>query len=186
MTPKQANDMVDSLWEAVNHGGAALADVPRIIKDILVTGAWRERRIRTGDIVKHDKFYDFITKKPLEGCGWQPDQILSLIDKDVETLALWREAMTGKKGKRVKDNSDNVTIINHAERGNTRSYTVSRLKKQRPDLFDQVKDGKMSANAAAIEAGFRKKKTPLQNLRLAWLKANASEREQFLSEISCL
>jgi len=181
MTPKQANDMVDSLWEAVNHGGAALADVPRIIKDILVTGAWRERRIRTGDIVKHDKFYDFITKKPLEGCGWQPDQILSLIDKDVETLALWREAI---KGRKPKQTVDNVNGLSRSD-GNSLAYTVSRLKNHRPDLFDQVKDGKMSANAAAIEAGFRKKKTPLQNLRLAWLKANAFEREQFLSEVTC-
>lgn len=184
MTPKQANDMVDSLWEAVNHGGAALADVPRIIKDILITGAWRERRIRTGDIVKHDKFYDFITKKPLEGCGWQPDQILSLIDKDVETLVLWREAMKHKQG----DRTDLVDNINDVARsaGTSRAYTVTRLKSQRPDLFDRVKGGEISANAAAIEAGFRKQATPLKRLRAAWKKATSTERNQFLSEVACL
>jgi len=41
--------------------------------------------------------------------------------------------------------------------GNTRSYTVSRLERDHPELFERVKSGDFSANAAAIEAGFRKK-----------------------------
>jgi hypothetical protein len=41
--------------------------------------------------------------------------------------------------------------------GNLESYTISRLKRDRPDLAKKVIDGKLTANAAAIEAGFRKK-----------------------------
>jgi len=186
MTPKQANDMVDSLWEAVNHGGAALADVPRIIKDILITGAWRERRIRTGDIVKHDKFYTFITKKPLDGCGWEPDMVENLIRNNAETLVLWHEAMKGEHGgdRKSEIKTDNVSL-DSPPHGNSRSYTLTRLKNQKPELFQEVVDGKLSANAAAIAAGFRKKRSPLQNLRAAWAKATADERRQFLSEVAC-
>ena len=41
------------------------------------------------------------------------------------------------------------------DRGQT--YTVARLKRDRPDLADKVINGELSANAAAIEAGFRKR-----------------------------
>jgi hypothetical protein len=48
------------------------------------------------------------------------------------------------------------------KRGNSRAYTLDRLARERPDLFEQVKAGKLSANAAAIEAGFRKRPTSLE------------------------
>jgi hypothetical protein len=41
--------------------------------------------------------------------------------------------------------------------GSDTSYTLARLKRDRPDLLDRVKSGELSANAAAIEAGFRVK-----------------------------
>jgi hypothetical protein len=39
----------------------------------------------------------------------------------------------------------------------TESYAIRRLKRDAPELAEQVLDGKMSANAAAVEAGFRTK-----------------------------
>jgi hypothetical protein len=44
-------------------------------------------------------------------------------------LAMWREATTGKKGRPSKENSDNVTI--KPERGNSRAYTLDRLRRER-------------------------------------------------------
>jgi hypothetical protein len=49
-------------------------------------------------------------------------------------------------------NGDNVTI----RRGNSESYLRRRLRRDRPDLLVRVDDGELSANAAAVEAGFRK------------------------------
>jgi len=46
-----------------------------------------------------------------------------------------------------------------SEQGNSRAYTLTRLKREAPELFKRVVDGELSANAAAIEAGFRKKLT---------------------------
>jgi hypothetical protein len=76
---------------------------------------------------------------------------------------------------------DNVTSIK--ERGNTAAYTLARLKRDRPDLAERVVAGELSANAAAIEAGFRKKQTPLEALRRSWSRATADERETFLQEV---
>jgi len=67
--------------------------------------------------------------------------------------------------------------------GNSRDYTLARLKRDRPDLAEMVIGGAMSANAAAIEAGFRRRDTPVDTLRRAWGKASDDERAAFLHEI---
>lgn len=73
-------------------------------------------------------------------------------------LTVWREEMKERPGPKTTCNySDNVTVIDGPERGNTKAYTLSRLKRESPELFQAVCDGELSANAAAIKAGFRKK-----------------------------
>jgi len=52
------------------------------------------------------------------------------------------------------EGNDNVIT----RQGNSRAYTLDRLKRQAPELFERVISGELSANAAAIEAGFRKKR----------------------------
>ncbi len=49
--------------------------------------------------------------------------------------------------------------------------TIRRLMRDHPKLVERVKAGELSANAAAIEAGFRKVKTPLERIELS---ANAA------------
>ena len=52
-----------------------------------------------------------------------------------------------------EDQGNNVTL---KTRGNNVEYTIARLRKEdRPDLAKKVEAGELSANAAAIEAGFR-------------------------------
>jgi hypothetical protein len=48
---------------------------------------------------------------------------------------------------------DNVNF----DKGNSQQYTLRRLARDHVELFDQVKSGALSANAAAIKAGFRSK-----------------------------
>ena len=67
--------------------------------------------------------------------------------------------------------------------GNSRDYTLARLKRDRPDLAELVIGGAMSANAAAIEAGFRRRDTPVDTLCRAWGKASDDERAAFLHKI---
>ena len=53
--------------------------------------------------------------------------------------------------------------MSNQQYGNTATYTAKRLKRDRPDLFQQVLDGKLSVNAA----GFRKPTTPCGALERA-------------------
>lgn len=47
--------------------------------------------------------------------------------------------------------ADNIST---GEYGTSKTYTVRRLRRDHPDLADRVEQGELSANAAAIEAGF--------------------------------
>jgi hypothetical protein len=73
---------------------------------------------------------------------------------------------------------------------NNRSHVLRRLARERPDLLDQVEAGHLTANAAAIEAGFRTRKvqvelTPEANQRLLnrrmpkWRLVNTQTGEAF-------
>lgn len=52
---------------------------------------------------------------------------------------------------------DNNIILAKPVQGTSTTYTVARLKRDRPDLAERVINGELSPNAAAIEAGIRKK-----------------------------
>ncbi len=51
------------------------------------------------------------------------------------------------------------------------------------DMREAVAQKKISLNAAAIQAGIRKRPTALDQLRATWRKATADERAAFLREI---
>jgi hypothetical protein len=56
-----------------------------------------------------------------------------------------------------KNNPDTIKLVSRRGYGTSRAYVLARLKGDRPDLAQRVIDGELSANAAAIEAGIRKK-----------------------------
>lgn len=137
-----------------------LTSIPPLIRRVLESGAWRKRYEYRRTII-FDRFSDFITK-PVEegGCGWDANSVEALISqsKDVEALTLWREAMTEKRGGDRRSEAAikgrNTTNDRKPDRG--RAYTLTRLKTDRFDLYERVAAGELSANAAAIEAGYRK------------------------------
>ena len=91
-----------------------------------------------------------------------------------------RDKERNEKGQFVESKGNNITS---GRRGTSTKYTLARLHRDRPDLAKKVEAKELSANAAAIEAGFRKKPTPLDEMRRAWKKASKKERNTFLLEI---
>lgn len=166
------NVLVETLWQAVDHGAGSLDAVPGLVRRVIETGAWRRRACR-GRVFEHKRFIDFITAKPLAGCGWKPERVEALIHHDAETLTLWREAVTAPVGK-PGHNNDNIII--KPEQGTSRAYALERLKRESPTLYRRVVAGELSANAAAIEAGFRKKPTPFEQVRKLIPKLSVRER----------
>jgi hypothetical protein len=80
-----------------------------------------------------------------------PAKVEALIKDEPEILALWREATTGAKHLHNKKGDAYIVSINDrpVRHGNARSYTLGRLKRERPDLFERVAAGELSANKAA-------------------------------------
>ena len=78
---------------------------------------------------------------------------------DTEALARLRELTVAAKGTNqhtgIKEDTDNISILpdmftakpkkRKSERGTSRAYTLVRLKKERPDLFERVRESKMES-----------------------------------------
>jgi hypothetical protein len=64
----------------------------------------------------------------------------------------------------------------------TAAHWQARLRRDRPDLAERVETGELSANAAAIEAGFRHRRTPFEVITRLITKLDAAERAR-LKEI---
>lgn len=141
-----------------------------------------------------DKYFQMITDR-----SW--NSILTMIREVDSRVASYVESClnSGEKGGgnnnpvgcnqyQKVDTTYNVSgdqnSIHKNPAGNSRAFTLSRLKKDAPELFDRVVAGELSANAAAIEAGFRKKQTPMDIMKVNWRKLNEVERGEFLHWIS--
>lgn len=152
----ERGQLCQSTIEAFYSATGGLSSVPGLLKKIIVNRAW-ERRVNKGKVIELASLRELITSKPIRGWGEDPKKVEAVIKDDPEVLAMYREAMVERPGKRPKVNSDNITNKTGDERGTAKAYTLSRLEREAPELFKDVCDGKTTANAAAIEAGFRQK-----------------------------
>jgi hypothetical protein len=170
--------LVESLWHAVDST-ANLDAVPGLVQRVLETNAW-QKRVYKGKTFEHERFIDFIVSKPLAGCGWSPEKVEALIKDDAATLTLWRDAITPSRGgDHLNGGTKNNNII-IAPQGTSRAYTLSRLKRENEELFERVIKGELSANAAAIEAGFRKKYAAFEQVTRLIPKLSDLERADLI------
>jgi hypothetical protein len=135
--------------------GGSLSNFPGLMKEIIETKAW-ERREWRGKVFELPSLLDLITRKPLEGWGEDPEKVEALIESDPEVLSMWRKETTRANHRPLKSN-DNIITSSKAKQGTGKAYTLDRLSKENPDLYQSVVNGELSANAAAIAAGWRKK-----------------------------
>jgi hypothetical protein len=179
----ERGSLVQSAWDNFNRGDFCLNEFPVSIIRIIEEKAW-EKRFHRGQIIELPNLKALITERPIKGWGQDPAKIEAVIKDNPEALAMFREAMVEKHGGVRKSEQANIkndnVILALPEQGNSKAYTVSRLKNNRPDLFEKVVSGELSANAAAIQAGFRKVKTPVEQLNYWWNKCSDKEREEFL------
>jgi hypothetical protein len=181
MNEVEAYQVCNSAISALSHGETSLTQFPKLLRRIIDEEAWKSRKVPGKGIVTMQSLRELVTTAPITGWGEDPAKIEAVIRDDAEVLAMWREAIKQKQGQRT-DIVDNINEV-RTSKGTSRAYTVSRLQREAPDLFAKVAAGEMSANAAAIKAGFRKIKVSLDQLRAAWRKASAAERAQFLREV---
>ena len=180
MNEIEKGQLCDITMSAIYHGCTKLDSIPALIRRIIENRAWECRQVKMRGIVQLTNLRELITKEPMEGWGEDPERIEGLIRNDPEVLVMWREAMKGQEG---GNTTCNIITGALATTGTSRSYTVSRLQREAPALFKQVVAKTLSANAAAIQAGFRRKPTVIDQFAALWKKANKEQRDAFLASI---
>ena len=96
-----------------------------------------------------------------EWCGDSPSLVLKIIeaapDDEIRPFELrlkTRVPLKKNGGDRKSDQIDNVKLKD-TKGGNNAEYTARRLKRDNPELLEQVEAGELSLNQAAVKAGFR-------------------------------
>lgn len=157
------DELITTLAKLVNSAGWDLQSLPGLVKRVITEEMWPERVVRiTHETARFKSFAEFVTTPPPAGLGTNVETLERLCRDDAEALTLLRQVTTRPNYRPAKDDagsSDNVTT---SDRGNARAYTLDRLSRERPDLYQQVVDKELTANAAAIEAGWRKRKIQLE------------------------
>lgn len=156
MTTAQANSvLVDALGSSLRRGGNALADVPDLLKRILREEAWREFATIRGGLVQHERFVDFVTTPPTAGLGASIDLVRRIVSADVEAVDLLDRAVQNPHGG-DRGKLDNMQLASHPS-GTSREASLRRLRKDAPELHAEVLAGRLTAHAAMVKAGFRRK-----------------------------
>lgn len=154
------DEVVTRLAQLVNSTGWELKNLPSMVKRVITENMWPERVVRiTGELARFNSFGEFVTTAPPAGLGTDIDTLERLCRDDAEAITLLRQATTNPKHVHTPD-ANNISI-NEPKHGTSRAYTLDRLTRERPDLYARVVNKELTANAAAIEAGWRKRKVQL-------------------------
>lgn len=153
-TPEWFEGMAVSIqvcFETVQrNGGGGLDRLIEVLRPAVEAEIWKvwpeDAPLKTGAA-----YFEYITGEPYADLiRW-----VKLRDEELATMMM-ANLHAGKAG-RPEAGEINNNVINSPKQGNSAPYTLNRLKRTRPDLLEQVVAGDLSANAAAIEAGFRTK-----------------------------
>lgn len=144
-------ELVAEASKAIHYG---LHGVAHKIALVIKNDAWRRFVLPNRKTVEHESFAAFVTAKPPNGLGTDVDTIRRLCRDDATYLDLIDRALQRPAGRPNKETVDNV---NDKPDGNRKDAGLRRLRKDRPDLHAQVLAGEMTAHAAMVAAGFRRK-----------------------------
>lgn len=147
--------LVDALGSALRSGDHGLKTVPALLKRVLAEGSWREFTTQRGELVRYDRFEDFVVRPPLKGLGASVDLVGRVVAGDLEAADLLDQALQrGHGGDRSK--TDNIQLA-PSPSGTSQAAALRRLRKDAPGLHAEVLAGNLSAHAAMVQAGFRPK-----------------------------
>ncbi len=170
-----------ALQTALSRSETNLGLIPKLVQQMAREEAWREYTLADQGEIFHwtpAQFRRFIESPRTAGGCETPIHTLERCCHGTNAWETFLDLVRGQPGSPPGGNNpngvnqhsepeevnyDNVIVNQPADPpkpppcGNSVSYTVRRLKRERPDLFERVKAKEMTANAAALEAGFREK-----------------------------
>jgi hypothetical protein len=145
--------LVDALSSALDRGGHGLSNAPTLLRRLLSEGSWREFETVRGETVRYNRFTEFVTTAPLKGLGTDIDLVRRIVKDDPEVLDLLDRSLQRPASAHALYNIQG----SEAPTGTSREASLRRLRKDRPDLHAEVLEGSLSAHAAMVQAGFRRR-----------------------------
>lgn len=148
--------VINSAAQMLSSGDVNLDTMPQLILRIIDEDMWRQRALpqRRWELSREfATFEEFVTADPLDGLRTSVQTLKDLCRRNTRAVdAIDRATQHGRGGDH--SNGNNIPIASRPE-GTSQAKALRRLRKDRPDLHARVLAGKLSAHAAAIEAGFR-------------------------------
>lgn len=167
VNPKANAALVEALGSALREGEHGLRTGPALLVRVLREESWCSFVTQRGDQVEHQRFEHFVTTPPLKGLGASMrliEKMLDSIEMETERVAardlLDRVTQKPRGGsKEINLNVDNIHNENDLGRpsGTSTAAALRRLRKDAPELHAEVLAGHLSAHAAMVKAGFRRK-----------------------------
>lgn len=155
-------EQVNMLQEYVASGSNDLDMVTRLVAGVIESGAWREFTTPNGFPVRHRTFHEFVTADRWDGLGTSRDALVGWVrEQDPDTASAveraWREEVpvVGKHGSN-QHGSTGGDCGTRSTNPMEADGILARLKRDDPDMAQQVVNGELSANAAARIKGWRK------------------------------
>ncbi len=170
-TMTQEEEMKLRLYTESQQDGGNPSQFLELLAYVVENQIWERLELPSGEPMTFRKLIEMPFP---DGIGSTPDNILTTIKLQhkheshpspvrermdamrQEVTRLLHEALPDHGGDRIEQGY-NITLPEENERGTSQSYTLRRLRRDRPDLADKVIEKELSANAAAIEAGFRER-----------------------------
>lgn len=213
---QEAGQLYSNGLEAVSTGGhelrmLAMHLILMVKGTVQFPGAlWPVRELRTGKVVRLDRFIDYLMEQPRDGLGLPS---LHFLKRTLEaTPEDGDRAITLVRSELAKEHVDFDKVARdegvklHGEReplaeygtnqytgdsnttsseGRGAAYLAARLKRDHEDIAAQLAAGKFkSVRAAAIAAGIVTPPTPLEQIQKLWAKLTEDERKTFLADIT--
>jgi hypothetical protein len=170
---------VESLYKTVAHQSTMLGYAPHCVVETLSGRCWRRfANTATFRQYEYSKLDDFVKAEPPGGLG-RPGgagELRALIypyafdpkvqvepkvrSEAIEAIRLIDEATEPEAThgtNQHKRGVDNIKSSTPVQGGDSETYLLRRLKRDRPELAERVVNRQLSAHAAAVEAGFRQR-----------------------------
>lgn len=157
------DEQVSHLQRAVEQGSHDIESVAILLPKVIESGAWTSFATPTGTRFEHDSFQSFVTKPRYNGLGIKSREELvnMLAPHDPATAELAEKAWRGEipAARKLGDNQHSPlgggATVPKRDRGQADSI-LARLKRDDPALAQQVIEGDVSPNQAALSKGWRK------------------------------
>lgn len=159
------DEYVAHLQKSVSDGSRDFERVTSLVAKVLESGAWGSFKDQLGMDVEHESFQSFVTTPRWKGLGTSKEALVAWTreqDTGVSDLVerAWRgEIPAARSVGRPTEKGGGTTITDK----NEADHILARLKRDDPVLAEQVVNGEVTPNAAALAKGWRKPRVLLTN-----------------------